>query len=77
MPLIHARTNERNDYHYYLTDRVVTVQIGRSTNPGLYCWTIFHPDIKCAIWGGESASIELAENDADAWVSQWVVLQQV
>lgn len=77
MPLIREQTNERNDYHYYRTDRAVTVQIGRSTNPGMYSWTIFHPDIKCAIWGGESASLALAENDATAWVSEWVVVKNV
>jgi hypothetical protein len=77
MPLIHEKANDRNDYHYYRTDRVVTVQIGRSTNPGLYVWSIHHPDIKCAIWGDESESLEIAEIDANAWVAQWVVAGNV
>ncbi len=61
MSLIHISSHEKNDYHYFSTDRVVTVQIGRSTNAGKYIWTIFHPDIICAIWGDEADSLEAAK----------------
>ena len=74
--LIHKKTDEKNDYHYFSTDRTVTVQIGRSTNPGLYVWSIYHPDIKCAIWGGESKSIESAKKEAGNCVITWVESQK-
>jgi len=73
MPLIHEKSDDRNDYHHFTTDTVVTVQVGRSTNKGQYIWSVYHPDIKCAIWGDESESIERAKSEADAWVHQWVV----
>ncbi|MCL2310521.1 MAG: hypothetical protein FWC42_09710 [Proteobacteria bacterium] len=72
MILIHERTDQRNDYHYYRTDRSVTVQIGRSVNAGQYVWSVYHPEIRCAIWGGESPSLEMAEKEASEWVLQWV-----
>lgn len=71
MTLFHTST-KKNDYHYFSTDRSVTVQIGRSTNAGKYVWSVFHPDIKCAIWGGETDSLESAKEEADQWVLQWV-----
>ena len=72
MKLIHEKTNERDDYHYFSSDLKATVQIGRSTNEGKYIWSIFHPDIKCSIWGDESESFELAKEDALRWIMQWV-----
>ena len=72
MILIHEQTNSRDDYHYFKTDRSVTVQIGRSTNPRLYAWSVYHPDIKCAIWGGESESLDEAKEEASIWVLLWV-----
>jgi len=73
MALIRVKTSPKDDFHYYTSDRKVTVQIGKSTNKGLYIWTVFHPDIKCAIWGEESKSIEAALDAANAWILQWVV----
>jgi hypothetical protein len=72
MALIHTSSNEKDDYHYFSTDRVVTVQIGKSTNADKYVWVIFHPDIKCAIWGGETNSLEAAKDEAEQWILQWV-----
>jgi hypothetical protein len=72
MPLTLSKSVERDDYHYFTTDRAATVQVGRSTNAGKYVWAVFHPDVKCAIWGGESDSLEAAKAEAGAWVSDWV-----
>ena len=72
MTLIHERTSQRDDYNYYRTDRSVTVQVGRSTNAGKFVWSVHHPDIKCAIWGGECSSLSAAEKEASEWVLQWV-----
>lgn len=72
MKLEHEKTNKRDDYHYFISDHIVTVQIGKSTNKGKYIWSIFHPDIKCAIWGDESDSLELAKKDATEWIINWV-----
>jgi hypothetical protein len=72
MTLFHVRSDRRDDYHHYSTDRLVTVQIGKSTNPGKYVWMVFHPDIRCAITGGETESLDAARREADSWVTQWV-----
>jgi hypothetical protein len=50
----------------------VTVQIGKSKNKGKYVWSIYHPDIKCAIWGDESVSLDSAKKEAIQWIEQWV-----
>jgi len=39
----------------------------------MYIWTVFHPDIKCAIWGDECETVEVAKEQAWQWVVQWVV----
>ena len=70
--LVHTETIEKDDYHYFNTDRSVTVQIGRSTNRGLYSWGIYHPDFKCVLYGGEADSIESAKIEAAEWIEQWV-----
>lgn len=76
MALFHQSTDQRNDYHYFTSDRSVTAQIGKSTNAGQYVWTVYHPDIKCAIWGGECESIESAKKEAEEWILQWVRPQE-
>jgi hypothetical protein len=72
MKLILDKSNKRDDYHYFSCSRNVTVQIGKSTNKGKYVWSIFHPDIKYAIWGNESDSMEMAKQEAIEWITQWV-----
>ena len=73
MILVLDKFNERDDYHYFQTDRSVTVQIGRSTNAGRYVWCIFHPDFRGAIWGDESESFGAAKTAAEAWITHNVV----
>ena len=72
MILIHRHTDEKNDYHRFSTDRSVSVGIARSTNPGRYVWSIYHPDIRCAIGGDESDSMESAKAEAEDWIFKWV-----
>ena len=72
MILYHTKSDQKNDYHYFSTDRSVTVQIGQSTNKGKYLWSVYHPDIKCAVWGDETETIQSAKEEAAKWIVQWV-----
>ncbi|WFB35099.1 hypothetical protein P3T73_13790 [Kiritimatiellota bacterium B12222] len=66
-------TDGKSEYYYGdIEGSKVSSQIGRSTNQGMYSWAMFHEDIGCAIFGGETDSLNSAKSEAQSWVKQWV-----
>ena len=73
MTITWQRDSGKSEYYYGVIEgSKVTSQIGQSTNVGLYVWTIFHQDIKCAVFGDEEASLDEAKAKAQEWVDLWV-----
>ena len=56
------------EYYYGSTGYAFSAQIGRSTNAGKYCWSVFHTDFRYGVWGGEVASVDEAKSEAQKWL---------
>ena len=60
--------SEKDDYWYGDTGSRFSAQIGKSTDAGLYMWTIFHDDFCYSIHGEEFDSVKEAMVQAQAWI---------
>jgi hypothetical protein len=64
-----AKADRPYEYYYGKTGGRFSVQIGLSSNPGKYVWSVFHDDFRYAVFGAEVADLDQAKHESLDWLT--------